>query len=307
MVLCEELHFSRTATRLRMAQSAVSYAIKSLEEKLGTPLFARSKRRVSLTLAGERFREHTQPAIKALEHAVDATRRVGKGQAGRLVLRFTFMSALTVVPRAVVRFQRDYPDVEIDLGPGGSVQQLEAIHAGRCDVGIMPIKRDIEPLATEVIQRSALVAILPAGHPLAKKKQVRLAELKSQRFVFLKLDSEPQTRGFFLRNCLEAGFQPNIILEIEQLEVLLAMVAAGLGISCTPGFVQSLQFPGVVMRPLLPVIHGGFNAVWDPRSLSPVAANFLTALRTERALLQREPQTRPTKPTRKRASATRRA
>jgi DNA-binding transcriptional LysR family regulator len=65
---------------------------------------------------------------------------------------------------------------------------------------------------------------------------------------------------------------------------VLAMVAAGLGVSCTPNVVCSLRFPGVITVPLSPVIQGGFSAVWDPRTLSPVAENFLTVLRAERAL-----------------------
>lgn len=281
LVLCEELHFSRTAARVHVAQSAVSYAIKSLEAELGTALFVRSKRRVALTQAGERFRERVSPALAALEQATDVARRVGQGHAGRLSLRFVLMSALTLVPRAIARYREAYPDVDIALEPGGSLDQLEAIRAGSCDIGFMPRQLAIEPLASIVIQRSPLVAVLPLAHPLASRKRIRLADLAAERFVSLKLQREPQTRDFFRRDCLAAGFEPNVILEAEQLEVLLAMVAAGLGVSCTPNLVSALQFPGVVMLPLIPSIQSLFTAVWDPRAPSPLTERFLSMLRAE--------------------------
>jgi len=283
LVLAEELHFSRTAARLHVAQSAVSHTIRSLEEELGAQLFVRSRRRVALSQAGERFRERASQALQGLEQAGELARRVGNGQSGRLVLRFTLMSALTLIPRAVAAFQRAYPEVEVELGPAGSTEQLDALRSGRCDIGFMPTKRDLEDLSVEMIQRAPLVAVLPAAHALAKRKQVKLAELAQERFVFLNSRSEPQTRGYFFANCRKAGFEPNVVLEFEQLEVLLALVAAGAGVSCTPDLVRTLRFPGVKTVPLSPTIRGGFCAVWDPRQLSAAGRNFLAVLRQERA------------------------
>jgi DNA-binding transcriptional LysR family regulator len=283
LMLCEELHFSRAALRLHVAQSAISYAIKSIEAELGTPLFSRSKRKVTLTGAGEHFRAQVSPAVQSLDRAAEATRRIGRGQAGRLVLRFTLLSALTSVPRVLARFREACPEVEIDVGPGGSVQQLEAIRAGHCDIGFMAYRNDIEALATETVQRSPVVALLPVTHRLAKRRKLRLRDLASDRFVFLKQDTEPDTRARFRKQCLAAGFEPQIALEIDQLELLLAMVAAGMGVSCAPDLVRSLRFPGVAMVPLTPLLRGGISAVWDPKVPSPVRERFLALLRAERS------------------------
>lgn len=88
--------------------------------------------------------------------------------------------------------------------------------------------------------------------------------------------------GFFERHCQNAGFQPNIALEIEQLELLLAMVAAGAGVSCAPGLVEQLHFPGVTTVALSPLITTNITAVWDPRTLSAAGHRFLATLREER-------------------------
>jgi DNA-binding transcriptional LysR family regulator len=282
LVLAEELHFTRTAKRLRVAQSAVSYAIKHLEQEVGTELVMRTKRTVRLTQAGERFRARAERSLRELREAVEESQRVARGEAGKLVLRFTLMSALTVVPRAIARYQRAYPQVELDLQPGGTYEQLAAIRAGRCDIGFVAFKHGDEPLAAEVVQHSPLVALLSSGHPLAGRKRLRLAELAPERFVFLKVASEPQVRGFFERHCQSAGFQPNIALEIEQLELLLAMVAAGVGVSCAPRLVEQLHFPGVTTVALSPLITTNITAVWDPRTLSAAGHRFLATLREER-------------------------
>jgi DNA-binding transcriptional LysR family regulator len=286
LVVAEELHFTRAAVRLRVAQSAVSHAIKKLEAEIGVELLERTKRSVTLTAAGEQFRARVGESVSGLERAVQAARRAAAGDVGRLVLRFTLTTALTIVPRALARFQRSYPDVELDIQPGGSTAQLEAIRLGRCDIGFMALARGLAPLATEIVQRAPLVALFPASHPLANRSRVRFADLAGEKFILLHLASEPQVRAHLRGHCLDAGFEPNVVLEIEQLEVLLAMVAAGVGISCAPALVQGLQFSGVVTVPIAPTIAGGISAVWNPAALSAAGRNFLKLLWEERAVLQ---------------------
>jgi len=285
LVLAEELHFGRSAARLRVAQSAVSYALKGLESELGVELVTRSKRKVALTSAGESFRSHAAQSLQGLERAAVHARRAAQGEEGSLSLRFSFMAGLTILPRAIVRFQRSYPTVELRIEPGGTVEQLEAIRTGRCDLGFMAFQRDIAPLATELVQGAPLVALLPEDHRLARRKRIELAALATEGFVFLKNASEPELHARFRGRCAAAGFEPNIVFEIEHLEALLALIAAGVGVACVPGFVRTLGFPGVVLRPIEPEVATGISAVWDPRRLSAATGNFLTILREERSAL----------------------
>jgi len=283
LTVCEELHFTRAALRLRLAQSAVSQAVKRLEAEVGAALLARTKRRVAITEAGAEFRAGATAALKALADAGDAARRTGAGQRGKLALRFGLLTTLTVVPQALARFKREYPDVELDLGSAGTAPQLEALRLGQCDIGFVSFQRELEGLATEVVAREPLVALLPAKHPLARRSRVPLASLAGEDFVFLKSTSEPRVRHFFSERCRSAGFEPRVVMESEQLEVLLSLVAAGVGVCCLPGFVQGLHHRGVTARPLTPAIPGGVSVVWDPATLSAAGHHFLTILRTERA------------------------
>lgn len=281
LVLARELHFGRTALKLRIAQSAVSQTLKALEEELHVELLARSKRRVALTAAGAEFVGYAERSLLQLDEGAVAARRAASGDSGELRLSFTLMSSLTVLPRAVARFQRRHPQVQVSLTPGGSSEQLEAIREGRCDVGFMAFKRDIAPLATELVARSPLVAVLPSRHRLARQVSVELSELGQEPFIFLKQQSEPQIYGHFLAMCARAGFAPRVVMEIEHAEALLSFVAAGVGVSCVPNLVEKLKVAGITTIPLLPEVRGGISAVWRPERLSPPAARFLEVLRAE--------------------------
>jgi DNA-binding transcriptional LysR family regulator len=281
LALADELHFGRTAARLRVAQSAVSHTIQDLERELGVTLFVRGRRAVTLTQPGERWVASAREALQVLDRAAQASRQAAAGAAGRLVLRFTMMSGLTVLPRALARFRKSYPKVEISIVPGGTTEQLVAIADGSCDVGFMSLKKDVAPLATEVVEKEALRLVVPTGHRLARRAEVPLGDLAGEKLIFLRQAAEPEIHAFFRRRCVEAGFNPDIVMEIDQLEALLALVAAGVGISCVPGFVRRIRFPGVKAVPLSPTIPAGISAVWDPRTLPATGLRFLELLRAE--------------------------
>jgi DNA-binding transcriptional LysR family regulator len=283
LALAEELHFGRAARKLRIAQSAVSQTLRSLESDLGVVLLERSKRQVSLTPAGHQYLRYARAALAQLEEGAAAALQADAGQVGELRLSFTLMSALTVLPRVVTRYQRAYPRVRLLVTPGGSTEQLDAIREGRCDVGFMAFKRDVSPLESLVVARAALVAVLPSRHPLSKRDRVELNALAGEPFIFLRQQSEPQIYEYFRAQCARAGFEPRFVMEVEHIEALLAFVAAGFGVSCVPSLVDQIRFRGVTTVPLALDTRGGISAVWHPQRLSPTASHFLELLRAELA------------------------
>jgi DNA-binding transcriptional LysR family regulator len=292
MVLAEELHFGRAAARLRIAQSAVSQTLKKLEGEVGATLLTRTKRRVNLSPAGQRFLEHATSALQQLDLGAAAARQAELGETGKLVLRFTLMSALTVLPRAVATFQRRYPLVTLSIGPGGTTEQLEALRSGACDVGFMTRKRELPNLESMIVEQSPLVIVLAERDPLAKRKTLALHDLAACKFVFLKQESEPEVTMRFRQRCISAGFDPQIVVEVDQLEVLLAFVAAGVGISCVPALVSRVRFSGIRAVPLSLDVMGGISAVWDPKNISASGRRFLEILREERDKGTRPPPMR---------------
>jgi DNA-binding transcriptional LysR family regulator len=199
------------------------------------------------------------------------------------MLRFTMMSALTSLPRAVARFQARYPDVELHIAPGGSTEQLEAITRGGCDIGFVSLKKAIAPLATEVIESSTLVGLFAETHVLARRKFIGFESFSDARCIFLSELSEPGIRMMSRRRFAELKLpEPRVVLEVDQVETLLAFVAVGFGVSFCPALVERLPFPGVRIVPIRPEVPCGISAVWNPAALSPTATRFLEVLHEER-------------------------
>jgi DNA-binding transcriptional LysR family regulator len=279
LILAEELHFGRTAARLHLVQSAVSQTIKALEDEVGAPLFARTKRQVSLTPAGRELLAPARRMLDELDRGLTAARRAASGETGRLSLYFTMMAALTPLPRALARFQREHPDVEVTIAPGGSTEQLDALGLGRADIGFMAIKKDVAPFVCEVVEKDTLVAVVPSRHALAKRRSAAMRELVREPQIMLGEASEPKIRAALRRRFAEFGVEANVVLEVEQIETLLAFVAAGLGVALVPGFVRKLRFAGTAIVPVRPVIPCGISAVWNPDTLPPAGRRFLAVLR----------------------------
>lgn len=281
IALAEELHFGRTGARLRIAQSAVSTLVKELEAELGAALFARTRRSVRVTAEGAAFVDGARRVVSELAQAAASVHAAASGDAGRVVIRFVAMASLAGVPALIERFRRAHPAVALTAEPAPSSEQLAALREGRCDVAFVPIaatKHRLDDLAHQVIARSPLVALLPRRHPLAERRWIRLAELATERFAFLGELGEPRLARAFRQRCAEAGFDPDLVLEVDHTDVLLAFVAAGYAIAVAPALVTALGTPGVVAVPLRPAHHGGIAAVWKPAAISPAGRAFVASL-----------------------------
>jgi DNA-binding transcriptional LysR family regulator len=279
LAVAEELHFGRAAARLRVAQPAVSQAVKSLEDEVGAVLFTRTKRSVALSAAGLQFMGHARNALREVDEAASAARRAAAGETGRLVVRFAMMGALGSVPGMLARFRRERPGVELRIEVGGSTEQLDAIVHGRCDVGFMAWRKELpRPLRMHLVDGADLVAVVSSKHALARRPSLHLQDLAEMDFIFLGHASEPHVRALFARHCAAAGFEPRFILDVEHLETLLALVAAGLGVSCVPNFLGRLRFAGVRVVTLRPTVRAGICAVWHPGMLSPAGRHLLELL-----------------------------
>jgi DNA-binding transcriptional LysR family regulator len=281
IALSEELHFGRVAKRLRIAQSAVSQLIKALESELDVVLFARTKRTVRITPAGQQFVDGARRVMNELAQTKAALSAVASGESGRLAIRFVPMAGLTDLPHAITRFQRAHPALTLSVEPASTADQLEALRTGRCDIGFVPLaatRRSLEPLAFRTVTRNPLVVLVSTRHRFAGRRSLRFDDLAPEPMVFLGQAGEPQLNALFRRRCLDAGFEPNIVMEVEHTDVLLGFVAAGFAISVVPDLVEGLRLRGVTTVPLTPALHGGIVAVWHPALLSAAGGTFLAGL-----------------------------
>ncbi|GKQ36589.1 LysR family transcriptional regulator [Streptomyces sp. A012304] len=253
VVLAEELHFGRAADRLGVAQPPLSQQIRRLEGKVGHPLFTRTAAGTALTPAGRALLPAARRALTGLADGLSAARAAGDGRSGRLRVAFAASLALTLLPPLLHAHRARFPDVHLDLREMTTAPQLTALREGAVDVGLLrePPPEDPEltftPLLTE-----PLVAVLPAGHPLAAHPAVALSDLADAPFVLLPRAAGPGLHDRITTLCATAGFTPRVSQEAVEWVTVCALVEAGLGVSLAPAGIHRLCLRGIAFRPLTP-------------------------------------------------------
>jgi DNA-binding transcriptional LysR family regulator len=288
VVVAEEMNVGRAATRLHLTQPSLSRQIAALERDIGVELFARVRRRFELTAAGEAFLADVQDLLRRSDEAVRTAQRMQRGELGTLRLRFVQSATFEVLPRLLGSFRQTYPEVVLDLESVTTIRQTEALRDGRIDVGLMrPTTPEgarttagrTDGLLTRVVSNDPLVAVLPARHRLVRRKRIRLAELAEDPFVFYTRSSGPAVHDTIVGYCRAAGFTPRIEQEAADVQTIVSLVAAGLGVSLLIGPTPPSNPDAVVYRELsddLPPWQ--LSVAWSPDNRSLVLARFLDLL-----------------------------
>jgi DNA-binding transcriptional LysR family regulator len=226
VVVAEELHFGRAAARLHMAQPPLSQQIRRLEELIGTPLFDRTSRRVSLTAAGAAFLDRSRRLLAQAENDLDEAARIGRGEEGRLDIGFISSAIPLGITDRIHAFRTRYPAVHVQLHEGFTALILGRLLGREIDLGVV---RDSEPhpgLTTSLLATEPFVAVVPADHPAAAQATLDAGMLRHDPFVFY-----PRAAGerAFLRNlepCRDAGYNPRVVQEASSWVTILHLVGA---------------------------------------------------------------------------------
>ncbi|MCB9638149.1 MAG: LysR family transcriptional regulator [Myxococcales bacterium] len=278
IAVAEELHFGKAAKRLRIAQPAISQTIAALEQELGTQLFFRTKRSVSLTEAGKVFLAGSYSILEKLEHTIGLASQASSGEIGSLRISFTSVCTLSLFPQAVIAFSKRYPKVKLVLEQMGTAEQLVAVAAGKVDVGFSILVEKVGDLRLQRLTSEPLYAYLHRDHPLAGCASVSVGEIFSDPFILMSKKAEPEMHSAFYAICEEHHCHPNIVLETDHVEVMLAFVRAGYGVSLAPRSVAQLAPSDVVGLPVQPFIESGVSVMWDPLRPCPTREHFLRIL-----------------------------
>lgn len=280
-VVAEELHFSRAAARLHMAQPPLSQQIRRLEEELGVPLLARTRRRVELTEPGRQFLASAREILAQVDRAVLQVQRAARGEVGEIAIGLVSSASYEdSLPRVLRAYRERHPAVAITLHELSSGEQLVALREGRIQVGFLRPPIHEPGITTTTVLREPLVAVLPADHPLAARRRVPLAALAQDPFIMI-----PRSHGLGILDlvmgaCLKAGFTPHIAQEGKEIQTVMSFVAAGFGVSLLPGTVRRLAHAGVAYVPLAPPqVLIEIAAAHRSGDTSPLLAAFLAVLK----------------------------
>ncbi|MGA2758356.1 MAG: LysR substrate-binding domain-containing protein, partial [Solirubrobacteraceae bacterium] len=250
LAVAEELHFHRAATRLHISQPPLSQQIRALERELGVTLLERNRRRVTLTAAGEAFRDETRAILAAVDRAAERARNISRGSLGTLSVGFVGSAMFSpTLPDILREFRATRPDVELVLRELPTVVQFQALLGGELDVGVIrgPVApAEIDPrLELMTIQRERLVAALPSEHPLASRRRLRAEELRGETFVILARREAPGLFASLSSAMVEAGGVPEDVLEVAEMQTIISLVAGGFGVSLVPASVGAVERSGV--------------------------------------------------------------
>ncbi|HLH65339.1 MAG TPA: LysR family transcriptional regulator [Solirubrobacteraceae bacterium] len=268
VAVAEELHFTRAAQKLNLAQQALSSQIRALEAMLGVQLFSRSTRRVELTDAGRTLLAHAIPLLASASRAFDEVAETGQGNGGQVSVSYAPTARREILPRVLFELHRRYPRLEVHTcqawwGPEGVI-------AGPADVAITRAPPPTDPrLRTATLYESVLGLVLGSTHPLAAGDHIDVARLGAETLEISARSFSPHFYDLIVGLLAARGFRGHVH-EYENLGMNFLLddqgacehIAAGRAFGV--GFEHQYPYlpPGLVWRAIEPPLLVPMNVCW---------------------------------------------
>lgn len=287
VAVCESGTVSGAAQSLSISQSTITEAIRDLEADLGSILFDRHPRGLSLTYRGHQFLRHANQILGDVSDARRVFQETGPSRTGTLHLGVTTLVAGYVLSDILVRYRRAYPSIEINAVEDSGEYLEHLLIGGELDVAVMVISslRDRMALQAEIFEVSAYKLWLPLGHALTTAESISLADVTENPLIMLTVDEIEEATEKLLG---ALGTRPRVAFRTRSVEAVRSLVATGAGVSLLPDLVYrpwSLEGDRIESRDVsaaLPVVQVGI--AWRRGSaLSQPAADFVGIARAHRA------------------------
>ncbi|WP_439683382.1 DNA-binding transcriptional regulator, LysR family [Cupriavidus oxalaticus] len=286
VTVAEELHFGRAAQRLSMTQPPLSQQIQALEEEIGVPLFVRTRRSVALTPAGAQWLPEVRRVLADAAALPGLAQRLARGELGSLSLAFVSTADYGILPDLLRRFRARHPAVQLQLREATSDVQLEALLEGAIDAGLvirpqlpaMPHGLAYLPLVSEPLVLAVPDGWRPAGG-LAQDGKVSLREAASEPLIIFPRRSAPAFYDIITGYYAREGLVPAIAQEAIQMQTIVSLVSAGMGVALVPASLCNLRRTGVsylALRESGPQIETGL--AWrdgGSAGVAPVLRSFI--------------------------------
>ena len=232
-VVAQELNITRAAEKLNMSQPPLSNQLKALEEELGVTLLIRGKRHLQLTEAGNLLLRRANQILELADKTRQELADLKGGLSGTISIGIVEGRAPFLVSRWISGFREEFPRIQYSLWNGSSDDVLDRLYRGLVDIAVIAAPYDTEHLEGFQVGREPWVAIIPAGHPLAKAegKQVPLSSLAGEPLIVPSRKSRVDAIRKWFR---EIGEEPNIICEMSNYLDAVALSERGVGISIFP-------------------------------------------------------------------------
>lgn len=282
--VAEELHFGRAARRLNISQPPLSQQIKALEDHLGVQLFERTQRHVALTSAGQYLLPEARRILHDMTRVAEQTKQAEAGLTGHLRIGVNFSAPFHPITTQLLHaFHHQYPYVRVELilHETSNILELADLSSAHLDIALIWLDDGFndDGLIRLNLAKDPLDAVVPSGHPLAKKKKISIEDLEGLPFIAQPRYAGTQRYEGIMKAFAKIKSQPSIVYEALQMPLVMNMIAAGQGVSLLPSFLGTIPMSGVVFRPLL-VPNGKppcmtYNLIATTASKNPAVFNFI--------------------------------
>jgi DNA-binding transcriptional LysR family regulator len=281
VVVAEEQNVTRAAERLHVSQPPLSRQIRDLEEELGVELFRRTAKSLALTEAGKFFLNEARAVLLRAEQAVETARAAATGERGRLRVGYAPSLTVELLPKALRSFERKCPGVRVTLHDLSTEECVQRLTSRKLDVAltVRPSRQSMRGLVFEKLISYPLCCAVIATHPLARRRSLRMAQLKQERFVVLSREDYPEYHDWLRELFLPASFEPQLAQECDSATGMIAAVEAGRGVAIVSTSMKCLTGPRVKLVPFVsalpPVVVGALST----KSKSPWVERFIVAVK----------------------------
>lgn len=245
VAVAEQLSMSRAAERLHTAEPSLGRQIRQLEQFVGAPLLTRRKHKWELTEAGEIMLAEARRALEGLDSMVQIVRQVGNQEAGQIVAGFSPGASSAVLSRLLPLLKERHPEIKLILRSLYSMEQMAALKSRTISVAFLRGPVSGREIASEVIRRDRIMALIPSGHPLAKLKRVPLRKLAQLPLILSRVFKD-DISAIAARGAVSF----RTALETDSILPTLSAVGAGLGFSLLPDHYEQILPASVTARPL---------------------------------------------------------
>lgn len=280
--VAEHRHFTRAAAELHVAQPALSQQVRRLEAELGVELFRRTSRSVALTQAGRLLLPRARAILTEVAAAEEDVQALRGELAGRVVLGAMQSLGPLDLAGLLSDFHARHPSVDVVLREDTTLRMLRMLAADELDLAIATVDRELPAglTARHMYQEDLVLAVAP-DHPLATRRRLRVAELPSDPFIYFRSGSGLRTATE--RALAEAGIQPRVRFETNDLPRVRSLVARGLGVAIMPRSDTEGAGPPVAAVALgPPPLRRTVGLVWRDARRRPTAAEAFLRFVLER-------------------------
>jgi DNA-binding transcriptional LysR family regulator len=277
VAVAEALSFTKAAENLRLAQPSLTRQVRNLEDEIGVKLLDRSGNRIALTEEGRQFLFDARKLLAMSAESIATVQRMKLGQSSDLNIGYVANIHYALLPATLGAFRKLCPGVALNLFDMTSADQFQALDSRKIDLGFVGIRPSAsgDHFLSARVSQDTILAALPAGHPLAKKTAVNLAELASQFFIGMSAKTHPGAREWLAETCREAGFAGRILQEADSEPTVMQFVADGLGVALLPEQITGLSHEGVVFRRLVPALLRESTIAWRADNTSKPLKDYI--------------------------------